>query len=432
MRKAGVFGGDVMNRLIRLVEFSPSITSAETIPAILSREDTYDTSENNQINLVREAAVQSRRLLFSLLSDVENSPFLIHIRLSTRTENTARNYLQKIARSLIALSSTTPTINLGMRALILLCMKRTPELMQVYFNLLTTTTDPIPSFHCISSFSHLTHLIKEGPTVMQCLDKAKSSKTLKLDDIKSINVTTIISCIIPKSLMKSTISKAIQHQNPLLLSEFLKFIISMLQRSLTFIHNLHELNSSSKTSQLESKDKIALQEILIRFMNALSNRLPDMQSFLAIRSKFDSSSKKIKTEMASKSKTASIQSYSTSSSIIIMMQLYEILRLYKECLPQVFHSVKFEWTKLIPDNEDSFFALHPVVQYRCLTTLKNLVSPPHFNLNVSNVAIYFVIIFIFHFSIFVISLGAGFIYNQYSIHSKNFHFLINYSHFHKI
>lgn len=317
----------------------------------------------------------ARRLLFTLLSDLKTSPFLVYACLPIRAENTARNYLQKIVRSLITLVPTAPTYSLGVRSFILHCLKQTPELMPIYFNHLTSMSDPKPSFDCISYYCHISSYMKKGPSVMECLMKANATKKIDVITLKSRNAETLMASAIPKSLTKSILSKSIQHSNPLLITETLKVLINILQRSYNFILNLHEMKSSSKPSEKNEKELTEIvNNTITRFTDALFHRLPDVQSLLAVRSKFDCFSKK---------ETNNELDQSSSANLIILMQVYEIIRLYKECLPNAFRSIKFEWTKLIPENERIFLSIHPVLQFRLLKTLQDLTNSCKFGFDVS-------------------------------------------------
>lgn len=354
-----LFGGDVLNRLTNLSTYSPSLSRKDELDSILSCVDQY--TENDPLSSMQFSAVQCRRLLFSLLTDTIRSPFYSRSTQANRVESPGRNFMQKIVRSLISLSSPA-NMTLGMRSFILHCFSLTPELMPMFFNSISTVSDPKPTFECISSLAHLSFYIREGPTMLQCLVKENELTHTSLSNLKSKNDESLILTSIPKSLTKNTLSKSIQHPNPLVVFESMKLCISILHRSKIFLDSLITFSSDEK-----DENKEVLECILSRFMGALIHRLPDTQSLLAIRSKFEQSNKKTGKK---------------SMHLILSMQIYEVLQLYKECLPQFFFSVKFEWTKLVPEKE-MFDSIHPVLQYRSLKTLQSILTPSKFIMNVS-------------------------------------------------
>eukprot|EP00957_Ditylum_brightwellii_P144402 11000696-Ditylum_brightwellii.AAC.1 len=294
-----LLGGEALDCLTKLSAEAPPLTKSNSYQSVLSCNDTYkeddDNNEESLVSCMGVAAIEARRLLFLLLSDPQRSPFLVHLRTGFRRAATSTSssvsssftHLQHhLARSIASLTigggdkrggrgiSAHYITTIPARAFVVHCISQTPELLSAFFRVVPTS-EPKPTFRCMSSFACILHLMKECPPSFCCLPPCGDGVFNRKLPPKA---EEIMPYIVPMSTTKTILSKGIQSTNALLVSEALKLIAATIERSRVFIENV-------KSSPPHPTDKH--NAYLSSFSDTLRRRLPDVQPLLAIRTRFD-------------------------------------------------------------------------------------------------------------------------------------------------
>jgi hypothetical protein len=153
--------------------------------------------------------------------------------------------------------------------------------------------------------------------------------------------------LMPTGLTKSNLGKAIQSSNALFVTQTLKLIMAILERAHACMEQFR--------SETEFTDALAF---------ALLKKLPDVQALLAVRSKFDPFSE------SHASSSSSLLGYS-----IVTIHLFQVICLYAKVLPRQLQAIKFDWTKLLPEDPNVFLRSNKALQYGLLHGLQILASP---------------------------------------------------------
>ena len=142
-------------------------------------------------------------------------------------------------------------------------------------------------------------------------------------------------------LLWSVLSKAMQSKNALVVSETLKCLIYVVQRTQTVKEKIcSEMDETSKFWAVLSTRAAAL--------------LPDLQVLLSTLSRFDLMG-------------------GDRAAAVLCGHLCQLLLSYASVLPEIIQEVKFDWIKLLPSQAETFCGLPLMLQVRLLRTLETLL-----------------------------------------------------------
>jgi len=206
----------------------------------------YGRKEDDELPLLAD------RMLRSLLLSSSHSP-LARRPLSSRSIGIVLYLLR-------ALSFTT---HLPQRQLLLDLLASSPPLVEPFIRRLEHVWEAKPSLPSLNAATAFCQVLREAPAVVPFLP----AEGVVDDDA----ITVCLSGILPPSLTKKELTKAVLSQDPLTQRAGLLLIYQMLDR----VHRA--------SSQLPST---ASQAIRL----ATSHRLPDLQALLSLRARLDSSS----------------------------------------------------------------------------------------------------------------------------------------------
>jgi hypothetical protein len=289
---------------------------------------------DGESNILDEIKNECKNTFEILVSDVKCSPFLTLLRSKRSTDNHYSVILQQVNKALQYQLAISPTVDT--RQFVSACFKSTPALFPSWLRTISFP-DPKPSFFCLSMFSLVDFMVKNGPEI-SIKDSMKSDE----DGGKKI-YELVVSNIIPRGLTKNVLTKAIQSSNPFMVSQALKLIATMLGRFRSIINATLDSNKNREFLA----DKIA-------------HRMPDLQIILAIRSKF---------EMTADN---SNQQQKFQHHTIVTMDICMILQLYASLFPQAFRTTQFDWTKLLMKSPQILLSMPLSLQHRVLGTISSI------------------------------------------------------------
>jgi len=281
-------------------------------------------------------AVEGRNLLFLLLIDVQSSPFLQVIHDTRSVDNTFyKSLAHQLTRCIHML--VTSTYDTSLRERIVEYLQNSPPLLPFFFRSFSLP-EPSPSSTFFSRISFIRSLLEKGPVHSTWL-----GETLEASQEQHDNCTL---WIMPSRLSKNYLTKAIQSSNAMIVSHMLKLITSILRRTAIFTREMDQ-------------DKRALLTDMIQ------KRLPDLQTFLAIRSRFDPFRA---TSQLSPENTSSVH---CDSNYFVIFYLCCLLQQYRSLFEV---STQYDWTKLLPDSPESFRTSPIWFQTRLIQTLTSMYS----------------------------------------------------------
>ena len=317
---------DPMNHLCQLVTHGPPLKPGNTF---------YDASieggESDQdLDVLENVGLEARRLLFPLLSNTSTSPFLHYVE---RDANWSKNYGQHLVRSLIHLLHV-PNGGIQMRRFLAHCLKETPILLPGLFRTLTFP-EPKKTFDFISSLNFVTTLLRCGPSPLTCLPLIGTQGN---ESDTSESLLTIL----PVKLKKHPLAKGLQSENPLIVLECLKLVLSALER-------FDALKSEGKLKRKWS------DEYMENLSETFKHWLPDLQILLTVRTRHDA--------FLNRSK----------ANVLISDCLYRVLEAFASVLPSSVRASKFDWMKMLPSS-NTFSKAVPFVQRRVLKSLIKIIE----------------------------------------------------------
>jgi hypothetical protein len=295
-----------------------------------------DIDVNAAQTALEEAGAESQQILFSFLADPERSPFLSRINNSKQDDKLAAQCAQQLVRAMMLLLQRRPS--LAMQRFLIHCLQTTPKLVPYFFKVIPVPDPKQQTFPFVARMGFLFRLIREAPTTATAVSCVGNG-----DRVDSQDADEIIVSIIPQNLKKHILSKALQSSNALIASETLKLLCALVDRYRRFLVD----NKEDTGEELNS----LLADTFIR-------RLPDMQPLLSMRSRFDPFT----------------GGDGAKASTIVIGHVCTVLNSYALNLPQMLHSVKFDWAKLLPTSAETFCSASPVLQFQLLQTLENVLS----------------------------------------------------------
>lgn len=294
---------------------------------------TKSTAIHQDMNTLECVATEGRKLLFLLLIDVKSSPFLQIIHDTRSTDSTLyKSLAQQLIRCVHMLVSSTYDTYLRERIVEYLC--NTPALLPYYFRSLSLP-DPSPSLSFFAQITFVRTLLEKGPLYSEWLRET-------LEDSEEQSDCTL--CIMPARVSKMYLTKSIQSPNALIISHILKLITSILRRTIILTRELR-------------------QEQRALLVVSIQKRMPDLQTLLAIRSRFDPF------RAISQSPTTKTNSEKSDSNYFVMFYLCGVLQNYRSLFTASTQVTQYEWTKLLPDNHENFRTCPMWLQTRLIQTL---------------------------------------------------------------
>ena len=280
------------------------------IKNILYGEDSYEGTSSVDLS-----AIEARRLLFVLLSDIERSPFLKIVCFRDRSDQLDAHFsqLSRALHSLLLDHGNSAVMKMFLR----MCLDTTPQLLPYVFQGLHLS-EPKPNYHTLSSLSFVNHVIADAPSP----EKVLPSLNAERDTVSS---KTILSFIIPTCITKVLLGKVVQSTSALLVSSGLKLIITVLQRANNFVSALKDFKNDGND---DSKRINELQDFI---RQAVLRHLPQISLLLSIPTRFDPFG-----ETASK------------ANAVVIIELCKAIQYYGQFDPSLITSVQFDWVKLLP------------------------------------------------------------------------------------
>ena len=166
----------------------------------------------------------------------------------------------------------------------------------------------------------------------------------------------LLPTIVPPCVTKNLLGKVIQSSSVLLVSSGLKLIS-------TILHRAHEIVIVTKNNEDGSKG--LSQQLQSSISHKVMRVLPEVNLLLSISSRFD----------PFESRVSGSPRDSTANDLVVL-QMCEALQCYAKLDTSWIANVKFNWTKLIPNEEEEvddegrmFSNAEPILQHRILQTL---------------------------------------------------------------
>lgn len=284
------------------------------------------SSEDSVVDALQNAAEEARQLLFPLLSDPSNSPFL---HLKGRESQWWKNEGPQTVRAMIRLLQI-PNGGNHIRKFLVYCVTKTPMLLPHLFRAINFP-DPKKSFAFVSQLGFVSNILRNGPCPCDCLPS-------NIIDDGDRDLAEVLLVVVPLKLKQQPIAKALQNGNPLVVLESLKLIKVALE----------------KFGILKSKE-IRLRRQTEQLSSMMAKWLPDLQIILSVRTRFD--------PFATRNKPNALISHC----------LYSVLESFASVLPSSVRNAKFDWMKLLP-GAPNFLKASPLVQRRVLRSLKRIIE----------------------------------------------------------
>ena len=306
---------DPLQHLCRLSSHAPQLTEDQNLTTVLDGKDN-ETEDSALVGL----GVESRRLLFPLLSDEVTSPFLPNFG------------LEQVARSIVRLLESS-SASVEMRRFLIYCTKKNPALVEELLKLLTIP-DPKKSFDFISRASFISDLLSKGPSPDVCISSMQGRQNISIRDILSI--------LLPIKLKGQFLARALQSGNNLVRMESFKLILIILRRF--------------RSLRFKAQSQYEWDEGFIRMLTlATVQWLPDLQILLSLRSRFDGLS-------------------GDRSGAVLSGYLFQVIESYVTTLPSLVDRVTFDWMKLLPSKASEFHQALPFLQVRILACLYTIIK----------------------------------------------------------
>jgi len=317
-----LFARDPLSHLCDLSDYAPILHNHDFIRDVLAGADVYlDLSKDDVLS---QAAIESRRLLYLLMADRIQSPVL------------GKLPSQGTHPVLYAMLRLFQSRSGGMRPreFLVYCTQKSPLLLPELLRVIPIP-DPGKHFAFISTLRFLNVLMKDGPSPHDCL--VGDNEILAKAETSAID---LLSTSWPLKLKRQALARALQSGNPLVILETVKFLNVSISRFIALEDLIPGSFSSASVQNSVRSEFISL--------------LPDLQLILAVRSKQD------------------IRSHSAEGAMV-SCTLNILLEQYAEIFPEEVGESSFDWMKLLPEWHD--FSRAPCfVQRNLLRCLGRIIS----------------------------------------------------------
>lgn len=330
----------MLTNLTKLSALAPPFDAdAKSIQSIIDAKDSYDN-----LNPIRFAAIEARRMLFLLLADTDRSPLLhgIHHRLGLKTATNTTDeqsvkYLSQLSQALhgmLASQGHDQSINM----LFGICLRTTPQLVPYFLSGLQLS-DARPTFRSLAALNFIEGILREAPL---------PSRTLSMKPL--------LSSLIPSRITKLLLSKIIQSQSSLLVSSGLKLMITILRRVIDF-------TSASMSPTGTNSDGASTEQWKCSISHSIFGQLPEVTLLLSIQNRFDPFS----------------HDPTSNANSLVSLLLCEVLICLATLDSTLMINVKFDWTKLVPNESGEqkfhgrvFSNAEPLLQQRIMHVMHTL------------------------------------------------------------
>lgn len=318
------FSGDALTHISHIACCAPSLVDSTPV-----RGTDTDVVMHSEPTTIEEAGIEGRRILFTFLADPSKSPFLARMKHSKADDNQVAHCAQQLVRAMMFLLQHCPSLSI--QQFLIKCLQTTPTTVPYFFKMVTVP-DAVHAFSYIARMGFIFRLIREVPPVSSCIGGDAYLDTEQVD--------RVVSSIIPSSLKRQILSKALKSSNALIVSEALKVIYALTDRYHNFITDI--------------ETRPGTEELRGLVTDAFLRRLPDIQSLLSVRTRFDP--------------FTSVGD--AKAGPIVIGQVCKVLDSFALYLPDVLNNAKFSWFKLLPIDAEAFCSTSPVLQYQLLHTLE--------------------------------------------------------------
>ena len=266
----------------------------------------------------------------------------------TDDEDKSELYLSHLAKSLHALLVNHGQHDQSMKMLLGTCLNTTPNLVPHFFKGLQLVDPKLSTtYKALTSLTFVESVIRDAPIVSVAIQSNNNSLSA---------VDQLLPTIVPPCVTKNLLGKVIQSSSALLVSSGLKLIISVL-------HRAHDIVIVTKNNEDGSKG--LSQQLQSSISHKVMRVLPEVNLLLSISSRFD----------PFESRVSGSPRDSTANDLVVL-QMCEALQCYAKLDTSWIANVKFNWTKLIPNEEEEvddegrmFSNAEPILQHRILQTL---------------------------------------------------------------
>ena len=266
----------------------------------------------------------------------------------TDDEDKSELYLSHLAKSLHALLVNHGQHDQSMKMLLGTCLNTTPNLVPHFFKGLQLVDPKLSTtYKALTSLTFVESVVRDAPTVSVAI-QSKNNVLSAVDQL--------LSTIVPPCVTKNLLGKVIQSSSVLLVSSGLKLIS-------TILHRAHEIVIVTKNNEDGSKG--LSQQLQSSISHKVMRVLPEVNLLLSISSRFD----------PFESRVSGSPRDSTANDLVVL-QMCEALQCYAKLDTSWIANVKFNWTKLIPNEEEEvddegrmFSNAEPILQHRILQTL---------------------------------------------------------------
>lgn len=284
--------------LTKLSLLAPSFeATASFVSGIVRGKDSYE-----DLNSIEGVAVEARRLLFTLLSDAERSPFLNVIRFRDRADQ-AEAHFSQLSKALHSLLLDRAN-NQIMRVFLRTCLATTPHLLPYVFRGLYLS-DPKPNYRTLSSLTFVERVVSDAPSAQAVLlSYQQGGQTAHISR----------DYIVPTCVSKVLLGKVIQSSSALILSSGLKLIATLLDRASEFVSALSDSTTHGST----------IRESVLQ-------HLPQISLLLSIPTRFDP-----------------FEENGSQSNAVVVLELCKTIQSYGRLDSSLITNLQFDWVKLLP------------------------------------------------------------------------------------
>lgn len=325
----------MLTNLTKLSALAPPYDAdAKSIQDIIDAMDSHD-----EVGPIKLAGIDARRILFLLLADSNRSPFLhcIHQSFSRGYVKNNSDYLPHLSKALHDMISNQGH-DQSFKMLLDICLRNTPVLVPHFFSGLHLS-DTKPAYRSLATLTFIEGVVRDAP--------------LPPITSRSLPMKQLLAALLPSCITKLLLGKIIQSPSSLLVSSGLKLLVTILRRGMEFTSALDAPTDTIIDGASWDKLKLSISQAMI-------GHFPDVTLLLSIPNRFDP----FQNDPAS-----------NESSFVVLL-FCEALRCYAFLDSALINNVKFDWSKLVPNESDDqkihgrmFSNAEPLLQQRIMSCL---------------------------------------------------------------
>lgn len=320
----GVCSRDFIQNLCHMARLAPALSDSLTFEQVVAGMEEYDGDMDDR----QAAAVEARRLLFGLLADASFSPLLRNLAGKT---STSQNVEQTLVKGICLWLDNRG--DLESHKVVIQVLKQTPSLVRPVLRIMPFP-DSKMTFPFLARLNFVSRLRRYGPSVSECIVDSREPHADNLEE-------SVIESLVPSRLKKQPLAKALLNPNPLLVCEVLKLTQFVLQGYEKF---LDEWN-------WKEEDKIRFGH---RMSSVFSQWLPDLQQVLSAVDRADPAASR--------------------ANEVVFLHTVNTLRKFCSIWPKQLEEVRFEWSKILRNDFESFNAMVSLGQRSVLLVFDQVSS----------------------------------------------------------